>query len=308
MQNPVSISIGIPAYNEEANIKQLLAAILNQREISFKLDAVIVVSDGSEDHTVGEVQSVQDARVHLIINQSRKGQSCAQNTIFNVVKSDIVVVFEADTIPNDTEYLERLIRPIINNARIGFVQGNAVPLPAETLFGRIFRAQIAIYQDLSIKDSEALSLSVSGRGGRAFTRYVYQKMRWPIAVPEDSYALLWCRDNSISAVFQESAICFFRCAETFTDFLKVRKKTNGGRMALERYFKEDNVRRIYNTPVWLRLQMLMRFFLRHPFYAISYLWITATLTLMQDNQLFNDFLETAPSTKRLLTSSDSIAE
>ena len=51
MNKKLTVSVGIPAYDEEANIKSLLEAILQQRQENFILKSIIVVSDGSTDRT-----------------------------------------------------------------------------------------------------------------------------------------------------------------------------------------------------------------------------------------------------------------
>ena len=52
MRKKLTVTIGIPAYNEEANVRNLLVSLLAQKETNFKLQEIIVVSDGSTDKTV----------------------------------------------------------------------------------------------------------------------------------------------------------------------------------------------------------------------------------------------------------------
>ena len=66
MAKKLSVSVGIPALNEELNIKQLLTAILRQEEDSFVLREIIVVSDGSTDETVALAKSIKDKRIRVI--------------------------------------------------------------------------------------------------------------------------------------------------------------------------------------------------------------------------------------------------
>jgi glycosyltransferase involved in cell wall biosynthesis len=294
-----TVTVGVPAYNEEANIRPLLTAILNQCEINFKLDAVIVVSDGSQDRTVDEVQSVRDARIRLIDNESRKGQSFAQNMIFAIAQSDSVVILEADTIPRDPEYLSQLIEPIANERKVGFVQGNSRPLPARTFLGRVLKAQIDIYHAVSMKDQNIREWITSGRGGRAFTKSVYTNLRWPSAVPEDSYALLWCHSRGIDVVFQESAVCNFRCSDTISDFLKERSKVRKGKKVLENYFHSKDVQKILKRPAYLRWRMFYEFISRHPFYASMYAVLVIMFFFLRESKQFNDFWETTNTTKKL---------
>ncbi|MEK7555766.1 MAG: glycosyltransferase family 2 protein [Patescibacteria group bacterium] len=298
-QKKLEVSIGIPAYNEEANIGYLLHALLAQKEKNFTLKEIIVVSDGSTDKTAEITRSFTDIRIRLIVNKSRKGQVSAQNIIFTIAKSDVVVLLEADTIPLDINYLARLIEPIVVDNKIGLVQGNLTPLPARTSFGSVLKAQTDIYHNLSIKDRDVSQWITSGRGGRVFARHVYEKLRWPNAVPEDSYALLWCRSRGIPTVFQKSAVCNFCCPETFSDLLKTRAKIMSGKKSLEKYFDRDTIEKIYNRPRHLRMRMFAEFILKYPFYAIYYLWLLVALKFFQNSKPFSDFSEMTISTKNL---------
>ena len=46
-----TVTIGIPAYNEEQNIGVLLSKLLAQKQIHYKLKEILIYLDGSIDHT-----------------------------------------------------------------------------------------------------------------------------------------------------------------------------------------------------------------------------------------------------------------
>src|SRR3989344_7504183 len=104
----LTVTVGIPAYNEEANIAKLLKRVLAQHELGFLLKRVIVVSDASTDSTDAIVSRFQDRKTELLRNTKRKGQSYCQNLIFSQSSSDIVVILEADTLPSSKNYLNDL--------------------------------------------------------------------------------------------------------------------------------------------------------------------------------------------------------
>ncbi|MBU0759929.1 MAG: glycosyltransferase family 2 protein [Candidatus Omnitrophica bacterium] len=99
------ISIVIPAYNEEASIKQVLMGLK-------KLDndyEVIVVDDGSKDNTYS---LVKESGVKVIRHPYNKGYGAAIKTGTKVAGSEIVFLMDADTqhnpadIPRLCEYME----------------------------------------------------------------------------------------------------------------------------------------------------------------------------------------------------------
>jgi len=50
-QKIIKVSIGIMAYNEEANIGRLLARLLEQRTQKVKIEKILVVASGCTDRT-----------------------------------------------------------------------------------------------------------------------------------------------------------------------------------------------------------------------------------------------------------------
>src|SRR5690242_10839999 len=95
----LSVSVGIPAYNEEANIKALLLSILSQKGNNFTLKEIIVVSDCSNDNTVAEVKNVKSKKIILIQNRKRSGAAIGQNKIVDFFSGEVLVIFNADVIP-----------------------------------------------------------------------------------------------------------------------------------------------------------------------------------------------------------------
>jgi glycosyltransferase involved in cell wall biosynthesis len=293
-----TVTIGVPAYNEEANIKNVLLSILAQKQENFAVEKILVVSDGSTDRTVEAVKAINSRLVQLIANSERRGQNFSQNLIFLQSRSDIVVLLEADTLPAGKDFLVNLLKPLLANRNIAHAQGNFESVAPQTYFGTIIKVQSDIYDWFSINDPEVRSRLCSGRGGRAFTKKIYDQLRWPAAVPEDTYALLWCRQNGFETVFVPSAKCIYHCVESYTDFLKVREKEKSGVWSLRRYFPEGDIRAIYYRSFWMNLRMTLTFLASDPikFFLYSFLKFRASIKLSRD---FNDFWPTSETTKRI---------
>jgi glycosyltransferase involved in cell wall biosynthesis len=88
-----TISVVVPAYNEERYIAEALDAILAQTLAPLE---VIVVDDGSTDGTAGVVGGYGD-RVRLI-GQENRGCPGAFDTGFREAKGDYVALCAADDV------------------------------------------------------------------------------------------------------------------------------------------------------------------------------------------------------------------
>ena len=95
---PASLSVVIPALNEENGIDAILQRVLAQRS---GLDAVgihelevIVVDDGSKDKTADRIRTYADVR--LIQHPVNRGYGAALKTGFNAATGDLLAFLDAD--------------------------------------------------------------------------------------------------------------------------------------------------------------------------------------------------------------------
>ena len=129
-----TISVGIPAYNEEQNIRNLLTALLRQTLVSGELCEIIVVVDGCTDATSAILRSLPDPRIHVIEHSTRKGVMASQNEIVGRASGDILVLMDADVLPVNINFVEEIIKPIVENPRIGVVGGAVQSVAPRTRF------------------------------------------------------------------------------------------------------------------------------------------------------------------------------
>jgi glycosyltransferase involved in cell wall biosynthesis len=95
---PASLSIVIPALNEENGIDAILQRVLAQREglaaAGICTLEVIVVDDGSKDKTADRIRAFSDVR--LIQHPVNRGYGAALKTGFNAATGDLLAFLDAD--------------------------------------------------------------------------------------------------------------------------------------------------------------------------------------------------------------------
>jgi len=93
----MTVTVVIPAFNEEGNVGRLIHETFRvvPREI---LSAMIVVDDGSSDHTGDEIKSLISIypRLRYIRHSVRTGQSAAIRTGVFAARSPIIVTMDGD--------------------------------------------------------------------------------------------------------------------------------------------------------------------------------------------------------------------
>ena len=121
-------SVGIMAYNEEANIGQLIKAILEEEFKTYKLLELIVVASGCTDRTEEIVREWErkNPLVKLITQEKREGKASAINLFLQYAQGEVIILISADTIPQKGA-LEKLLKPLWEED-IGMTGGRPVPV------------------------------------------------------------------------------------------------------------------------------------------------------------------------------------
>ena len=117
---PPSVTVLIPAHNEESVIVQTITSVLLSDLRDLR---IIVVDDGSTDQT-GELLDANfshEPRVR-IIHQVNRGKAAALNQALSLADTEIVVTIDADT-EIESDAISKLIRHF-SDPKVGAVAGN----------------------------------------------------------------------------------------------------------------------------------------------------------------------------------------
>jgi cellulose synthase/poly-beta-1,6-N-acetylglucosamine synthase-like glycosyltransferase len=90
-----SLSILVPAHNEQRMIRAKLQNLLSQDYPADKLE-ILVGDDGSTDATASIVRDSQHRGVRLFIAETRRGKSAVQNQLVARARGEILVFTDAD--------------------------------------------------------------------------------------------------------------------------------------------------------------------------------------------------------------------
>ena len=91
-----SVSVIIPAYNEEANVKRLVRDTIKIISSHARKYEIIVVDDGSTDNTLKELSSIKNKNLKVIKNKKNMGKTKTMVNSFSMAKGDIVSFIDAD--------------------------------------------------------------------------------------------------------------------------------------------------------------------------------------------------------------------
>ena len=219
-------SIGVMAYNEEANIRRLLNALLRQQTSRCNIKEIIVIASGCVDETEVIVRELtdQNPKIRLIVQPRREGKASAVNLFLRNTTSEIVVLESADTVPGP-KTIEALVAPFADS-NIGMTGGRPIPSNnTQTFMGFAVNLLWALHHQIALRQPKLGELI-------AFRR-VFQRIPYDSSVDEASIEPL-VRGQGYRLRYVPEAVVYNRGPETVRDFLKQRRRIHAGHIKMRR--------------------------------------------------------------------------
>lgn len=247
LEPKLTCSIGIMAYNEEANIGHVLRALLEQQTTQCEIAEIIVLASGCTDQTEAVVQQfcAQEPRVKLVVQAQRQGKASAVNLFLRCAQADILVMESADTIPTQVT-IEHLIAPFVD-PDIGMTGGHPMPVnDPRTFMGYAVNLLWELHHRIALEQPKLGELT-------AFRR-VFHRIPLDSAVDEANMEPL-IRGQGYRLRYVPEAVVYNRGAETVKDFLKQRRRIHAGHLRMH-YEQGYNVATMNaNRILWTLLKM-----------------------------------------------------
>ncbi len=169
MKNNYKIFCIIPAYNEQAYIKQVI------REVRPEVDRIIVVDDGSADQTGQLAESENVIVLKHIINRGQ-GAALKTGTLYALTNgADVIIHYDADCQFNATD-IKSVIWPIINS-RVDIVFGSryltvnkSIPIFKKFIILPLAKFVNKIFLHVNLTDPQS--------GFRAMSKFAAYKIDW----------------------------------------------------------------------------------------------------------------------------------
>lgn len=297
---PLSVSICIPAYNEQENIKSLLRQIFSQKQEGFVIEKIIVASDGSTDDTVKIARKYQNRGVEVIDGKENRGQTYRQNEVLSKASSDILVLLNADLVLADKEVIYRLILPILKGADLSAQW--AKPLKPHTFIEKVLHAGFELKYFVYSRHKKGNNIYTCVGHMRALSRNFYSKIIFPrISEGEDQYLYLACITGGYHYEYSHFLNSYFKLPDNFSDYKKYAKRIFQTQKKFGDTFNKNLVESERSLPLKLKIQGLFYTLKKYPVHAPLYIILHILIqqwSLRQPVNYAHGF-ETLESTKRI---------
>ena len=218
------ITLLIAAYNEAQNIAETFRGIKGQ-DYPGNIE-IIVVDDGSTDHTVETLRSFDLDNLKIIL-ANHSGKAHALNEGLKHVTQDIVICIDADTFLHPQALRRIVARFLTDPADTAAVAGCVLVKNSRSTFMSRLQEWDYFTGIASAKRQQSLyqgTLVAQGAFSAFRTKLVKAQQGWPAVIGED-IVLTWSLIKSGWRIgFEPSAIGFTTAPETLNGFYRQRKR------------------------------------------------------------------------------------
>lgn len=221
-----TVTVTLPVYNEERNIRDKLEELLQLDYPSEKLQ-ILVISDASTDGTERIVAEYASRGIELVRLSSRRGKTAAENAAGRAARGSIIVNNDA-TVRIPSHALKDLVG-VFADPTIGVASGRDVSIGGGASESNRSESQYVGYE-MWLRSLETRMGSIVGASGCFYgIRAAIYDAAFPEELSRDFASALMARAHGLRAVSVDAAICYVpRAAALNTEFRrKVRTMARG---------------------------------------------------------------------------------
>jgi cellulose synthase/poly-beta-1,6-N-acetylglucosamine synthase-like glycosyltransferase len=278
-----TVSIIIPAHNEESVIENKLKNLISLEYPNEKLE-IIIASDNSSDRTNDIVKSFcetnKDKNVSLYEVNERKGKTNAQNEAVDICNGEIIVFSDANSILK-TNSIKELVK-FMSDEIVAYVSGKLVYTNEEASNTSNAEASYWNY-DLFMREVESKFGSITAGNGAIYAIRKSDYVNFDPIKSHDSAMPIESVLMGKRAVYNKNAVAYEKAGETGKDEFK--RKVRMARYILNVHYEKLEKYNFFKYG-WFSYFYFCHRHLRNSLFILHIILFVSNLFIMRDNLLF----------------------
>lgn len=264
-----SVTVGIVAHNDSADIIYLLRSILKQKGDSFSIDEIIIITDGSTDNTAEKVQKYADKylMVKHIKETQRRGNLFRLEQIFSLVKSTYTFIFDGDVILLKSDVLDTMVKAL-RSPDTGLVSANLEPMAVNGIKAIIIKAWYTFLRQIQSRTNNGNTVYNFQAKAFGIKTDLAKNIVFPKIVTSVSpYLFFSTKAHEAKFKFVSATHILFHTPQTFIEYVKQSKEAVADKNKLISLFGKE-MNKEYRVAFLSQLPFVFISILKNPFNII----------------------------------------
>jgi len=269
MKNKPTVTVGIPAFNEEKTILSIVKDVLRQKQTLFVLKEINIYSDGSTDNTVVEAQKATrlSKLIKVYSDTQRRGKYYRLNQMFKRCSSDILITTDADLTWVGDNFINDLVKVFNSDKKALLVSANPIPLRTKDFVGKLIHTAFALWDNVRLSIPNQDHVQNFYACGMAFKGGYAQKIKIPEGVNEMRMYLYALTKKDDGFRYLVDAKLLYWPPTTMYDYLKLANRTFGTRNEILINIFGEKIMNMYTVPRKYVIIGIIKTFFQYPFFT-----------------------------------------
>lgn len=266
----ITVTVGIPAYNEEQNIEAFLRSIIAQKLQRVVLKKIFVYSDASSDRTNTIINKLTKTYpiITLIKGTARKGKYFRVNELFHRNTSDILIILDADIALDGNFFIETLATALDADPEALLGVAHNILLPSDGFIARILYAHFSLW-DFIRTSSPRIDIAENYYGSAtAYRKSFTSSVNIPSSISDPHFFIFLSAKKRNGFRYYMQAKILQYPPSTISDMKKLLNRSIGKRdKTLEKMFGKQLIQESLFIPTRAKIIGVWKCFLWNPLYT-----------------------------------------
>ena len=283
-----TVTIGIPAHNEEANIVYLLKSILKQKGDNFVIEKIYVFCDGCTDKTAEKASMLAKKyeKVDVKDDGEQEGKRARLNQLYTKNNSDFVFNIDADVVLKGDKVIEKMV-DAFDSEEIVLVSGNNQPAEALSLFERFYNAGYRMWYEIR-KDYRGGNNARNIQGMIVGLRTSFAKsFKYPekTYVSDGACAYFESVKQNKRFRFVKDSVVLFRSVDNLRDYFLQATRNLNAKKSVANYFGNWVYKEHY-IPRGKKVKGIIKAFVSDPIFTSGAMLLMVALRVIPQRRLW----------------------
>ncbi len=268
-KNKPTLTVGIPAHNEEENIVNLIQAILNQKDGNYALQEIVIASDASTDKTVSLVNELRkkDPRIKVIGSETRRGKTYRLNELYTMHNSDFILTLDGDVLLKDSDSIEKMVNIFLEDKDACVVAGHLRPIKPESFIGKVIYTSDVLWDTVITQINNGDHIANLYGAAHMLRKDFSKSFVYPTNISCDEEYLYIKAKEKNGFRYARNVYILFMAPATIKEVILQGRRALKERKALVEIFG-NAVLKLHHVPIKYKLQGILKMLGSSPLYTI----------------------------------------
>jgi len=272
MKNKISVTIGIPAHNEEKNIFNLIDSLLTQEtSISYIENIIIIYSGHYSVETSNKLREKYQDKIILITDSKRTSKINKLNRISKLSQSEVTLILDGDIIIPNKNLVEKLSTPFMNDKDLLITTPVLKQVSTKNLLQKILVNSNISKQYISNKWNNGDNYIKAIGRSLAYRTSFLKNNNIPEILAEDFFLYIKAKVQGGKIKEISDSEILFHLPKNLKDHISQSSRFLSNKNAFREVLDRSSIKKYVEMPLKIKLFFIIKSLSLNPIYSFLYI-------------------------------------